>query len=121
IRLPPIDEQRRIVSCIEELAAKVREARQLRMQNAALGEVLYRSALAAAIRPHLDSWEQKTMSDVILSMDAGWMQPCEHRCPKGSSTSPKTTFFRPNFVCLPSTSNAASSHTSTICKEKSRL
>jgi len=78
----PLTEQRRIVSRIENLAAKVREAKQLRMQNAALGDLLYRSALAAAMRPHDDSWEQRTVADVILSMDAGWSPQCEHRSAK---------------------------------------
>jgi type I restriction enzyme, S subunit len=45
ILLPPLDEQRRIVARIEELAAKVEEARGLRRQSAEEAEVLINSAL----------------------------------------------------------------------------
>jgi type I restriction enzyme S subunit len=45
IPLPPLDEQRRIVARIEELAAKVEEARGLRRQSAEEAEVLINSAI----------------------------------------------------------------------------
>ena len=45
IPLPPLDEQRRIVARIEELAANVEEARGLRRQSAEEAEVLINSAL----------------------------------------------------------------------------
>ncbi|MEG4504964.1 restriction endonuclease subunit S [Microcoleus sp. F6_B4] len=44
IPLPPLDEQRRIVARIEELAAKVEEARGLRRQSAKEAEVLLSAA-----------------------------------------------------------------------------
>ena len=44
IPLPPLDEQRRIVARIEELAAKVEEARGLRRQSAKEAEVLWASS-----------------------------------------------------------------------------
>ncbi len=46
IPLPPLEEQRRIVACIEELAGKIEEARGLRRQAAAETEAL---VLASAI------------------------------------------------------------------------
>jgi type I restriction enzyme, S subunit len=50
IPLPPLSEQRRIVVRIEELAAKINEARTLRQQAAEEAEVL----LASAMRSHFD-------------------------------------------------------------------
>jgi type I restriction enzyme S subunit len=47
IPLPPLDEQRRIVSRVEELAAKVREARDLRTQTAEESERLLSSERTA--------------------------------------------------------------------------
>lgn len=44
IPLPPLDEQRRIVARIEELAAKVEEARGLRRQSAEEAKVLWASS-----------------------------------------------------------------------------
>lgn len=44
IPLPPLDEQRRIVARIEELAAKVEEARGLRRQSVEEAEVLWASS-----------------------------------------------------------------------------
>src|SRR5207249_366034 len=50
ISLPPLPEQRRIVARIEELAAKINEARALRQQAAEEAEVLF----GASMRLHFD-------------------------------------------------------------------
>jgi type I restriction enzyme S subunit len=50
IPLPPLDEQRRIVARIEQLAVKIGEARGLRRQAAQEAEALVRSALVHAIQ-----------------------------------------------------------------------
>ena len=49
IPLPPLAEQRRIVAGIDELAAKIHEARTLRQQTAEASETLLGSAIIAAI------------------------------------------------------------------------
>ncbi len=48
ILLPPLDEQRRIVARIEELAARIEEARGLRREAVAEAEALWKSTLADA-------------------------------------------------------------------------
>lgn len=50
IALPPLSEQRRIVARIEELAAKVKEARELRLTASSEAEALARSAIDAIYR-----------------------------------------------------------------------
>jgi len=72
IPLPPLPAQRRIVTRIEELAAKIEQARGLRHQIVEETERLYTSALASAMEPHSASWKQATVADVIVNMDAGW-------------------------------------------------
>lgn len=62
IPLPPLDEQRQIVSRIEELAAKVEEAQSLR-QTAVLGaEVLYDAAITYLLPTQC---LQKTVGEII--------------------------------------------------------
>ncbi len=51
IPLPPLSEQRRIVARIEELAAKIDEARGLRQKAVEEAEALWSSALSAAFKP----------------------------------------------------------------------
>lgn len=47
--LPPLDEQRRIVARIEELAGKIEQARRLRREAVALADLLRRSAFSEAL------------------------------------------------------------------------
>lgn len=51
IPLPPLDEQRRIVARIEELAARIEEAQKLRRQAAEEAEAMWVSALSVAYKP----------------------------------------------------------------------
>ena len=76
---PPLGEQHRVVSRIEELAAKIEEARSLRRQTEKQAEAVYRSGLAALMRPGDASWKQGTVGTVIRTMDAGWSPQCEDR------------------------------------------
>jgi len=76
-RLPSLPEQRRIVAQIEELAAKINKARNLRRQAAEEAERLYASYLALRLEPHTDGWKRETVADVILTMDAGWSPQCD--------------------------------------------
>lgn len=77
IPLPSLDEQRRIVTRIEELAAKVAEARDLRQQAVDHAEAVYWKQLTAVMDPHREGWIRKTVAEVINSMDAGWSPQCE--------------------------------------------
>lgn len=62
IPLPPLEEQRRIVSQIEELAAKIDEARDLRRQAVEEAERLLASASAAAFTPR-SGWTEAPVGD----------------------------------------------------------
>lgn len=77
IPLPPLPEQRRIVARIEQLAARVEEARGLRRQAVEEAESLHTSALASTMKSYSVSWQQQTVADVLLSMDAGWSPRCD--------------------------------------------
>jgi type I restriction enzyme S subunit len=77
IPLPPLAEQRRIVARIEELAAKIEEARSLRQQATAEAEALYSHQLSTAMTAHSKCWRRETIADVIVAMDAGWSPQCD--------------------------------------------
>ncbi len=79
IPLPSLEEQRRIVARIKELSAKIEEARLLRRQALDEAENLYASTLASVFLSRSDTWQQETVADVIISMDAGWSPACENR------------------------------------------
>ncbi len=80
IPLPPLSEQQRIVTRIEELAAKIEEVRELRQQ---VVEETDRLLVAMAHRRDLSKeakleagWEQTALSDVITQMqDAESVDP----------------------------------------------
>ena len=65
IPLPPLSEQRRIVARIEELAAKVEEARGLRQQSAAEAEQVAKTALNFAFesQTHKEEWSPKSLGE----------------------------------------------------------
>jgi type I restriction enzyme S subunit len=77
IPLPSLSEQRRIVARIEELAAKINEARGLRQQAAEEADRLYASRLSQRLQLQFDEWTRKTVADIIVSMDAGWSPQCD--------------------------------------------
>jgi len=79
IPLPLLDEQRRIVAQIEELAAKIDEAQKHRRQAAEEAEHFYESALASFMKLHGSTWWRGIVADVIISMDAGWSPQCGDR------------------------------------------
>lgn len=71
--LPPLEEQRRIVARIEELTAKIEEARGLRRQTANEVEALLSSCLRHLLMP-TDGWQIKLISD-CSTMSTGTTPP----------------------------------------------
>ncbi len=67
IPLPPLDEQRRIVARIEELAAKVEEARGLRRQSIEEAEALKKSAMSQVFKPH-DKYQEVPFESVCAAI-----------------------------------------------------
>jgi len=65
IPLPPLAEQRRIVARIEELAAKITEARSLRQQAVEEAEALHFSVLHQYFISEASTWMPMAMNDAI--------------------------------------------------------
>jgi type I restriction enzyme S subunit len=87
ILLPSLTEQRRIVSRIEELAAKIVEARGLRRQAIAEAEALSRSAVEAVYQGLAARFGQSTLSDTCTSITDG-----DHNTPQFSDSGIKFIF-----------------------------
>jgi type I restriction enzyme S subunit len=71
IPLPPIDEQRRIVARIEELAAKVDEARKLRIQTTEESPLLVDSFLRERFDNLTKEWGTTTLDQVLADAAYG--------------------------------------------------
>lgn len=71
VRLPPLPEQRRVVARIEELAAKIHEARTLRHQTAEEAEVLFSRYRAVRFAELSDRFESRVLGDHLISMASG--------------------------------------------------
>lgn len=69
IPLPPLDEQFRIVARIEELAAKIEEARGLRREAVSETELLIPSALYRFFESDRGSWMQMPMAEAVSMND----------------------------------------------------
>jgi type I restriction enzyme, S subunit len=67
--LPPLDEQRRIVARIEELAARIEEARGLRRGVTESAEQLIPSALHDTFETKAANWKRLPMSEAIEVSD----------------------------------------------------
>ena len=78
IPLPPLDEQRRIVARIEELAAKVEEARGLRRQSAEKAEALIKSARRQIIGT-IPGANWVHLSKYVKEIENGKSPSCESR------------------------------------------
>jgi type I restriction enzyme S subunit len=76
IPLPPLDEQRRIAACIEQLTGKIQEAAQLRVTATKQASALLASALSAALRsPRVEGH----LRDVLLGAPRnGRSVPCNN-------------------------------------------
>lgn len=71
IPLPPLDEQRRIVARIKELAAKVEEARRLRDQNAKGADALTTSGAAAALEALTGNSPRRPLGSLVSVRGGG--------------------------------------------------
>ena len=77
IPLPPLEEQRRIVARIEELAGAIAEARGLRARSIEESTNLYSVTLSTLIQSQQEDWRQELVSDVVIDISAGWSPQCE--------------------------------------------
>jgi type I restriction enzyme, S subunit len=71
VPLPPVPEQWRIVARIEELAAKIQEARTLRERGAEEGDILLHSGVEAVFQKLRDKFGTETLSDVCHTITDG--------------------------------------------------
>jgi type I restriction enzyme, S subunit len=75
IPLPPLEEQRRIVVRIEELAAKIEEARGLRQEAVGEEKILLSSAVTQVLRSIHSECEEVTVESIAHSVTDGDHQP----------------------------------------------
>src|SRR5258708_1704710 len=73
--LPSLEEQRRIVVRIEELAAKIEEARGLRREASEVAENLLPSSISQVIKDTQKNADIKTMEAITYSITGGDHQP----------------------------------------------
>jgi len=72
VPLPYLDEQRRVVARIEQLIAKIDQARHLRKTTRAETHALWASALAAAFTPSENRCEAAEDASILLSKQAAF-------------------------------------------------
>jgi len=84
IPLPPLPEQRRIVARIEELAAKIEEARGLRRRGIEEAEMLLKSELALIFRTLIERIGSHQLSDLIINAGYGTSTKCNYERLRGS-------------------------------------
>ena len=78
VPLPPLREQRRVVAKVEELAAKIEEARRTRAKSAVEVEALLLAARNYFIGDHAaPDWQP--LCDLIDDIENGWSPACESR------------------------------------------
>jgi type I restriction enzyme S subunit len=87
IPLPPLAEQRRVVARIEELAAQIHEARNLRRQAGAEAEALSHSGAEAVFRRLRDKFGVKSVGDVCNTITDG-----DHNTPQFSDNGVRFIF-----------------------------
>jgi type I restriction enzyme, S subunit len=84
IPLPPLPEQRRIVAWIEELAAKINEARGLRQKAAREAETLMTSQLRAAYSLERKQYGSTRLEQLITEAGYGTSEKCSPERDEGS-------------------------------------
>lgn len=78
IPLPPLDEQRRIVARIEELAAKVEEAKRVRLLALDETAAIFGKAVGTLFDNRSGGWTAACVDNIAKSLDAGWSPQCEN-------------------------------------------
>lgn len=73
IPLPPISEQRRIVARIEELAAKIAEARSLRQEATDAAAILFNGAASALLQDN--QWALKPLGSILAEPPRNGLSP----------------------------------------------
>jgi type I restriction enzyme S subunit len=73
VPLPPVDEQRRIVARIEELAAKIEEARRLRQHAAEEAVALVGRAIALLLDEA--GWETQSLGEILIESPRNGLSP----------------------------------------------
>jgi type I restriction enzyme S subunit len=71
IPLPPLPEQRRIVARIEELAAKINEARGLRQQTAETAEALWERGASTILNTVGSHYRRERLADLVTMRGGG--------------------------------------------------
>ena len=84
ISLPPLAEQRRTVARIEELAAKIEEARALRLQAAEEAEVLVNAKLRTSYFSFVKRFESTPLHEIIIEAGYGTSEKCDYERHEGS-------------------------------------
>lgn len=84
VPLPPLEEQRRIAARIENLAAKIEEAQELRRQAMKETESLVSSKLAEIFEALVERNGSRELSDLILGAGYGISTRCDYQKLKGS-------------------------------------
>ena len=78
IPLPPLEEQRRIVARIEELAARIEQARELRRRAVEEARALMKSAIRQFVGGE-PSEEWTPLRTFVEEIENGWSPSCEKR------------------------------------------
>lgn len=71
IHLPQIEEQRRIVARIDELAAKIQEARQIRNEASVIFEQFCRASAAKRIKAIASKYSERPISELVAIRGGG--------------------------------------------------
>jgi len=84
IPLPPLDEQRRTVARIEELAARIEEAQDLRRRAAEEAEMLLNSKLSSIFKRFVQQNGLSKLGDLIVKAGYGTSTKCQYETVENS-------------------------------------
>ena len=76
IPLPSLSQQQRIVQRLNDVTAEIVHFLGLRSGASSTAEQVLERWLATAMAPGREGWRRYEVSDVIISMDAGWSPRC---------------------------------------------
>lgn len=93
--LPPLDEQKRLVSLLDTLFAKIDRSIELLDENIAAADALLPSALNTVFGELEENWETKTIEDVLQIIDGD----------RGNNYPKKDDFFKEEYCLFLSAKN----------------